>query len=79
MLKQGTTLENGYKVIAIAGAYVMAGNGQQYATWWTYTRPDGVSVTVEGCYFLPRQCGGEAAAMAAALTNLTEREKKGRG
>ena len=79
MLRQGDTLDNGYTVIAIAGAYVMATNGMQYATWWTYTRPDGVLVTIEGCYFLPRQCGGEAQAMAAALTNLTAREKKGRG
>lgn len=80
MLNQGDTLENGYTVIAIAGEYVMATNGMQYATWWTYTRPvGGTLVTVEGQYFLPRQCGGEAAAMAAALTNLTEREKKGRG
>ena len=57
----------------------MAVNGQQYATWWTYVREDGEIVTVEGCYFLPRQCGGEAQAMAAALTNLTAREEKGRG
>ncbi len=78
-LKQGDTLENGYTVIAIAGEYVMATNGMQYATWWTYVRSDGILVTVEGQYFLPRQCGGNAQAMAEALTNLTDREKKGRG
>ena len=32
MLRQGDTLDNGYTVIAIAGAYVMATNGMQYAT-----------------------------------------------
>lgn len=79
MLKQGETLENGYTIIAVAGDYVMASNGMQYATWWTYLRDDGVLVTVEGQYFLPQQCGGAAQAMMDALNNLTAREKKGRG